>query len=225
MIRASSVLNCQLISVFRWFRSPTQASISRCIWAKHSSISAMLSRVQRFDSVRVQVVHDQDHPLGLRISPLQHALDGSSASRRRVQRFRPGGAWEQAKATKRASNTPSKMTSRGGRTRRLRSKANSRPCSTNRRFKRSTVRTETPAPRPPGPRSIRARPTRGRTTTGPRVQEPLAGGLGRGPGQCLQFRALFRSERDTIAWCHENPSFRVLQPPTIVYDQLHVMGY
>ena len=59
----------------------------------------------------------------------------------------------------------------------------------------------------------------------PRVQEPLGGGLDRGPGQCRQFRAFLRCERDTIALCQENPSFRVLQPSTVVYDQLHVMGY
>ena len=85
-----------------------------------------------------------------------------SASERRVQRVRPGGAGEQAKATRRASNAPSKITFRGGRTRRLRSKTNSNPCSTNRRFKRSTVRAETPSasatratvhPGPSGPRS------------------------------------------------------------------------
>ena len=85
-----------------------------------------------------------------------------SVSRRSVQRLCRRGAGEQAKAIKRASNSPSKMAFRGGRTRRLRSKANSNPCSTNRRFKRSRVRTETPSasatratvhPGPSGPRS------------------------------------------------------------------------
>ena len=78
----------------------------------------------------------------------------------------------------------------------LRSKANSNPCSTNRRFKCSTVRAETPsasATRGHGP----SRPFRPAVAQQqrPRVQEPLAGGLGRGPGQGLQFRALFHSER------------------------------
>ena len=68
-----------------------------------------------------------------------------SASKRRVQRFRPGGAGEQAKATRRASNAPSKITFRGGRTRRLRSRANSIPCSTNRRFMCSIMRAKTPS--------------------------------------------------------------------------------
>ena len=64
--------------------------------------------------------------------PTQPSSTALSASRRSVQRFRHGGACEQAKATRRASNAPSKITSRGGFARRLRSRAASRSCSTKR---------------------------------------------------------------------------------------------
>ena len=108
----------------------------RCPGAESTSTSSGEAAVGFFN-VRCTVITDT--------RSTQPSSTAFSASRRRVQRFRPGGAWEQATATKRASNTPSKMTCRGGRTRRLRSKANSNPCSTNRRFKRSTVRAETPS--------------------------------------------------------------------------------
>ena len=63
-----------------------------------------------------------------------------SASNLTVHRRYPDGASEQAKAISRASNAPSKTTSRGGFTRGLRTRAASSPSSTNRFFKCSMVR-------------------------------------------------------------------------------------
>src|SRR5687767_11578999 len=66
-----------------------------------------------------------------------------SASNRTVQRWRPAGAFEQARAVSRASNSPSKFTARGllwG----LRPKAASTPSSTKRCLRCSIVRELTP---------------------------------------------------------------------------------
>jgi len=54
-----------------------------------------------------------------------------SASNRTVQRFRPGGTSEQAKAKSRASNSPPNWISRGGVSRFFRSIAACSPSSTN----------------------------------------------------------------------------------------------
>src|SRR5512135_1191119 len=66
-----------------------------------------------------------------------------SASNRMVHTARPSGGAEQARAINRASARPSSFTSRTGRSRRLRSKAASRPSSTKRWRTRSTVATLT----------------------------------------------------------------------------------
>ena len=66
-----------------------------------------------------------------------------SASNRTVQRWRPAGAFEQARVVSRASNSPSKFTARGllwG----LRTKAASTPSSTKRCLRCSIVRELTP---------------------------------------------------------------------------------
>ena len=67
-----------------------------------------------------------------------------SASNRTVQRRRPSGASEQARAIRRASKAPSKVTPRGGFSGCLRSNAASSPSSTKRFFKCSMVRDVTP---------------------------------------------------------------------------------
>lgn len=67
-----------------------------------------------------------------------------SASNRTVHRFRPSGGGEQASAISRASFSPSKIDSRGGLSRGLRSSAALIPSSTNRRLVFSTVRVVTP---------------------------------------------------------------------------------
>ena len=121
-----------------------------------------------------------------------------SANRRRVQRVRPGGAGEQAKATRRASNAPSKIT--------FSLQGKLQPLLHKPPLQVLDGAPRRPAPPPPGPRSIPALPPAVAQQQCPRVQEPLTGGLGRGPGQCLQFRPLFLSERDTIAWCGTPPS-------------------
>src|SRR3954452_4680560 len=58
-----------------------------------------------------------------------------------VQRARPSGGAEQARATRRASAAPSSFRSRLGRSCFLRQRAASSPCSTNRWRTRSTVAT------------------------------------------------------------------------------------
>ena len=76
-------------------------------------------------------------------------MELSSASRRRVQRFRPGGAGEQAKATRRACrNAPSKITFRGpppGSPAGCAPRRTPNPAPQTRRFKCSIVRAETPS--------------------------------------------------------------------------------
>src|SRR5208283_597553 len=67
-----------------------------------------------------------------------------SASSRTVQRRQPSGVSEQASAISRASKAPSKVTSRGGFSGCLRSKAAPNPSSTNRFFRCSMVRGVTP---------------------------------------------------------------------------------
>jgi len=68
-----------------------------------------------------------------------------SASNRTVHRWRPSGAAEQANAINLASNAPSKMTSRGGFSSGLRSRAVSMPSSTNRFLRCSMERLLTPS--------------------------------------------------------------------------------
>jgi len=68
-----------------------------------------------------------------------------SASNLTVQRWCPSGTSEQAKATSLASKVPSNLISRGGFSLTLLSSAASRPSSTNRFFKFSTVRVVTPS--------------------------------------------------------------------------------
>ena len=63
-----------------------------------------------------------------------------SARSRIVQRLRPAGAFEQASWISRASNSPSKTTERGGRSRSLRCRASSNPRSTKRALRCSSVR-------------------------------------------------------------------------------------
>ena len=63
-----------------------------------------------------------------------------SASNSSVQRLRPFGGWLQARAIKRASFSPSRIGSMGGRSRFFRSRAASSPWSTKRLRMLSTVR-------------------------------------------------------------------------------------
>jgi hypothetical protein len=67
-----------------------------------------------------------------------------SANNRTVQRLRPSGAFEQAKAISRASFSPSKIDGRGGFSRFFRSSATSRPPSTILRLVCSIVRVVIP---------------------------------------------------------------------------------
>jgi hypothetical protein len=80
-----------------------------------------------------------------------------SASSRTVHRRCPEGAGEQANAISRASKAPSKMTSRGGFSRGLRTRAASSPSSTKRFFRCSMLLLVTPGAAPPRKATMPAR--------------------------------------------------------------------